>query len=147
MTSHKIGFKMRKTKTGEEAIFDKEELRRFKEEMKEVTTTVKGSVISATGAVSRISEAEEVNTQLATTPTDSMQRFAMMIQAMQPVVKEAVVAIESKPLITIAEARKLTGLSDQHLRGAIHSGKLKGKIIGKSFRIKRTELDKYIEKL
>jgi excisionase family DNA binding protein len=150
MSGHKIGFKMRRTKTGEEAIFEKEELRRFKQEMKEVTTTVKGSVMPLSEPVSRISEAEGETEQLAIAPAALMQRFAMMLQAVQATPSAAIepaVAIENKPLLTISEARKLTGLSDGHLREAIHAGKLKGKIIGRGYRIKRTDLDDYIKKL
>ena len=150
MSSHKMGFKMRRTKTGEEAIFEKEELRRFKQEMKEVTTTVKGSVMPLSEPVSRISEAEAVTEQLAIAPSAFMQRFALMLQGMQATPSAAIspaVAIENKPLLTIKETRKLTGLSDGHLRRAIHDDKLKGKIIGRGYRIKRTDLDNYIKKL
>jgi excisionase family DNA binding protein len=150
MSSHKIGFQMRRTKTGEEAIFDKNELRRFKQEMKEVTTTVKGSVMPMTEPVTPDATIEEENTQLALAPAALIQRFAAMLHAVQtaaPAATEPAVAIENKPLLTIGEARKLTGLSDGHLRDALHGGKLRGKIIGRAWRIKRSDLDAYINKL
>jgi excisionase family DNA binding protein len=45
------------------------------------------------------------------------------------------------------KAAALTSLSMNHLREAIHAGKLKGKIIGKGYKIKRSNLDAYVKKL
>jgi excisionase family DNA binding protein len=53
----------------------------------------------------------------------------------------------SKLLLSLHDARALTGLSAQFLRAAIKDGKLKGRIIGKGYKIKRTDLDLYIKKL
>ncbi len=49
--------------------------------------------------------------------------------------------------MTISECRLLTGLSRQLLRQAIEDEKLKGRIIGRAYRVKRGDLDEYIEKL
>ncbi len=57
------------------------------------------------------------------------------------------VPIESKILLTLDEARSLTGLSTQILRDAIKQGNLNAKLIGKSWRIKRNDLDKFVENL
>ncbi len=53
----------------------------------------------------------------------------------------------SKLLLSLHDARALTGLSTQFLRDAIKTGKLKGRIIGKGYKIKRADLDNYIKKL
>ncbi len=45
------------------------------------------------------------------------------------------------------DAATLTSLSAGHLRAAIHTGKLKGKIIGRGYKIKRDDLNTYIHKL
>jgi excisionase family DNA binding protein len=50
-------------------------------------------------------------------------------------------------LLTLAEARELTGLARGVLREAIDQGKLKAKIIGRAWRVKRADLDTYIHKL
>jgi len=47
-------------------------------------------------------------------------------------------------LLTLAEAQALTGLSRQTLRDAIESGELKSRQIGRAFRVKRGDLEKYI---
>ncbi len=57
------------------------------------------------------------------------------------------VPIEAKILLTLSEAQALTGLSRQILLDAINQGKLNAKVIGKTWRIKRTDLDQYISTL
>ncbi len=52
-----------------------------------------------------------------------------------------------KLLLNINDCRLLTGLSDASMRDAIRSGKLKGQKIGRGYKIKRGDLDEYIEKL
>ncbi len=44
MAAHRIGFEMRRTRTGEEAVFSREELERFKAEREALTTTVSPAV-------------------------------------------------------------------------------------------------------
>lgn len=55
--------------------------------------------------------------------------------------------IADKLLLTIAEAQALTGLSREFLRDAITQGELKAKVIGKGWRVKRSDLETYIDKL
>jgi excisionase family DNA binding protein len=50
-------------------------------------------------------------------------------------------------LLTLAEAQTLTGLARGVLREAIDRGKLKAKIIGRAWRIKRDDLNAFIKKL
>jgi excisionase family DNA binding protein len=52
-----------------------------------------------------------------------------------------------KLLLDIKDCRRLTGLSDATLRAAIHSGELAGQIIGRGYKIKRADLDRFIEDL
>lgn len=55
--------------------------------------------------------------------------------------------VEKKILLTLKEVQALTGLSQEILREAIKSGKLKAKIIGKSWRIKKIDIENYIDSL
>jgi excisionase family DNA binding protein len=52
-----------------------------------------------------------------------------------------------KPLLKLQEAQMLTGLSRQTLREAIDNGRLKTKLVGRAYRIKRIDLDEFIKKL
>ena len=57
------------------------------------------------------------------------------------------VPVADKLLLTLPEVQTLTGLSKTFLRDAINKGQLKAKIIGKSWRIKRSDLNEYIASL
>lgn len=56
-------------------------------------------------------------------------------------------SIADKLLLKLPEAQALTGLSREILRSAIKQGTLKAEKIGRSWRIKRTDLDEYVAKL
>lgn len=70
-----------------------------------------------------------------------------LLQARQAHEESSVSAIAQKLMLTLAEASLLSNLSRTHLRQAIQRGKLKGKIIGRGWRIKRADLDIYIRTL
>ena len=57
------------------------------------------------------------------------------------------VPIADKLLLTVSEAQALTGLSKDVLRDAIQEGSLKAKVIGRSWRIKRRDLEQYVASL
>jgi hypothetical protein len=52
-----------------------------------------------------------------------------------------------KLLLDLKDCRVLSGLSDANLRDAIRSGKLAGQIIGRAYRVKRADLDKFVSNL
>jgi excisionase family DNA binding protein len=52
-----------------------------------------------------------------------------------------------KLLLNLRECRLLTGLSDATLRAAIREGELAGQFIGRAYRVKRADLDKFIKNL
>jgi excisionase family DNA binding protein len=64
-----------------------------------------------------------------------------------PAPAAAVVPVADKVMLTLADAAALTSLSKDHLSGAIHTGKLKAKKIGRGWKIKRDDLDLYVKKL
>ena len=49
--------------------------------------------------------------------------------------------------LNLQEAALLSGLARGHLREAITAKKLKARIIGRGFRVKRSDLDSYVAKL
>jgi excisionase family DNA binding protein len=55
--------------------------------------------------------------------------------------------LAAKPLLTRAEARRYTGLSQELLREAVRSGKVSEHKLGHAYRLKRTELDNYVAEL
>ena len=56
-------------------------------------------------------------------------------------------AITDKLTLSLIKASQLSGLSRGHLRQAIEAKKLKARIIGKGWRVKRSDLDAYVQKL
>ncbi len=57
------------------------------------------------------------------------------------------VPVADKLTLSLVEASQLSGLSRGHLRGAIEAKKLKARIIGRGWRVKRDDLDLYVKKL
>jgi excisionase family DNA binding protein len=55
--------------------------------------------------------------------------------------------LEAKLTLNLSEASALSGLSRHHLREAIDAGKLKARIIGRGWRVKRADLETYVRKL
>jgi excisionase family DNA binding protein len=59
----------------------------------------------------------------------------------------APVRVSEKFTLSLVEAAQLSGLSRGHLRFAIAEKKLKARIIGRGWRVKREDLEAYIKKL
>jgi excisionase family DNA binding protein len=121
-----------------ETVFDREELERFKanplEQKKPGATAM---AVTTPQPVMTVSTDEAV-TSGASVTSDSFARLLAALESQ---------SIGQKMLLTLKDCRQLTGLSDDYLRAAIHEGKLRGKIIGRGYKVKRADLENYIEKL
>ena len=76
-----------------------------------------------------------------------MTRAVERIEQKQPDQASISVPIESKILLTLKEARALTSMSENSLREAIKAEELPAKRLGRGWKIKRTDLDRYVENL
>jgi excisionase family DNA binding protein len=130
--SEKISVTYKRGSSGkQEAIFNDEELEKYKQER----------------------DAESVKSASATTDdtrlarNDTHQFLEMLRGAITPEQKPLSVQIADKPLLKLDEAAALTGLSRDILRKAIQDKTLNGKMIGRAYRIKRADLDSFIAKL
>ena len=65
----------------------------------------------------------------------------------RPDIAPAAVPVFEKLTLSLTEASQLSGLSRNHLRQAIEEKKLKARIIGRGWRVKRDDLDAYVRKL
>jgi excisionase family DNA binding protein len=108
---------------------------------------------------------ESPDTQLTTNSPDARLFVAQLVEAMasreqahveairgllagsSEETRSASVRVSEKILLNLTDCRLLTGLSDATLRGAIREGKLAGKIVGRGFKIKRADLDRFINDL
>ncbi len=120
---------------GDITVYDEAELQKLKDERGQVSF------------VERPSQTEKPNTEyLALIPQQS-SALAALIEAIQKTTAPTTADAANKLLLKLDEASKLTGLSRAILREAIDSKKLKAKLIGRAWRIKRNDLDAYITRL
>jgi excisionase family DNA binding protein len=133
-------------------LFNERELERLKKElthfMNDQLPQAGALVVQSSGLVDNGS----ANTLAPAHLTDMGERLITALQALLQVRSRetghaTVTDIAQKLILTLAEASTLTNLSRAHLRQAVRDGKLKGKIIGRGWRIKRVDLDLYVRAL
>jgi excisionase family DNA binding protein len=130
--SEKISVTYKRGESGkQEAIFNADEIEIYKQQ-RDIESIKPAAATTGDTALAR---------------NDANQFLQVLRQAITPDAKAAGVPIADKPLLKLDEAAALTGLSRDTLRKAIETKKLKGKMIGKAFRIKRDDLNEYIKKL
>lgn len=92
---------------------------------------------------------ESPDTAIATKTPDARLFVAQLVEAMasreEP--RSASVRVGEKLLLNLNDCRLLTGLSDGNLRDAIKAETLKAKIIGRGYKVKRADLDEFINNL
>ncbi|MHC5861511.1 helix-turn-helix domain-containing protein [Nostoc sp.] len=146
----RISVKYEKGKTRPTANFDPMELEAFKSELNQ--PTVKPAFESR-----QITTEQEQQTGKLVHQSGEITDFGEVgvIDKLSSIIEgllgrgdnQPVVPIADKLLLTIAEAQALTGLSREFLRDAINKGELKAKVIGKGWRVKRSDLEAYIDRL
>jgi excisionase family DNA binding protein len=118
------------------ASFDEDSL----DEVRQITTTKhnqQDTVIYPVGEIAEFGESPSV-----------IERLSGVIEALLARTgDDARVRVSEKLLLTIAEAQELTGLPRLVLRDAINDRTLKAKVIGRSWRIKRSDLEEFVDKL
>jgi excisionase family DNA binding protein len=135
-----IGVTYHRGKTGDEAVFDENELEHFKLRLDQKKTPRpaisydSGESITGNSAIVRASDT-------------GLSVLAAIMEAARSTPALPSVSIGEKIMLTLADASALTSLSVSHLREALRSGRLKGKIIGRGYRVKRDDLDAYIKRL
>jgi excisionase family DNA binding protein len=135
--SEKISVRYKRGESGkQEAIFNPEEIENYKRGRD--AEIIKPSVATTRDTALARSDMATGDTSLARNVIETIFNLGLQKPA---------VAIADKPLLKLDEAAALTGLSRQFLRQAIEDGKLKGRIIGRGFRVKRGDLDEFIKKL
>jgi len=147
VAENRIGVVMVKGKTRPTPTYDEAELARLKAELHRPTHR---PAVERVGEASREMATGADNGLALLSQASQLEGFTRFIvetmKAAQPSAAQApsIADIAAKPLLTLAEAQLLTGLSRDVLRGAISSGALDAKQIGRAWRIKRAALDAYI---
>jgi excisionase family DNA binding protein len=135
--SKKISVTYKRGQSGkQEAIFNSDEIENYKRGRD--AETIKPSIATTNDTALARSDATTNDTALARNVIETI--FNAMGQ-------KSGVPIADKPLLKLDEAAALTGLSRDRLRKAIQDKELVGKMIGRAYRIKRDDLDRYIKNL
>jgi excisionase family DNA binding protein len=143
----KISVKYEKGKTRSTANFDSTELEAFKAELnqpsykpaiesRQTATNIQHQTDKPMLYPGEISEFGDISV---------IDKLAGIIEGLLGKTDtQPTVPIADKLLLTLPEAQALTGLSREFLRDAINDGTLKAKMIGRGWRIKRSDLDEYV---
>jgi predicted transcriptional regulator len=92
---------------------------------------------------------ESPDTAIATKTPDARLIVASLVEAItsREELRSASVRVSEKLLLNLSDCKLLTGLSEQNLRDAIKSERLKAKIIGRGWKIKKQDLDDFVSNL
>jgi excisionase family DNA binding protein len=147
-----------KRRPAEETLFDADELNRYKREVEASAAGIVSAVVTSDAPGTRDTPEESRaiarrNGSVSLSPVtldtddarDTPEMRSRMLAAFEAMASP--VRITDKLTLSLTEAALLSGLSRGHLRGAIGEGKLKAKIIGRGWRVKRDDLDAYVKKL
>jgi predicted DNA-binding transcriptional regulator AlpA len=166
----KIGVTYQQSKFGEIAMFDPQELEDFKsgktatrttrivpatpyeqaEFIDESTPDNQGQIVPAPPQRELASRSRSESLPLGMdgliAPIDNW--FGRVVQAIENVGnRRTITELRSKPLVTLDEAQIITGLSREILIDAIKNGQLPTRIMGKAYRIKQADIDRYISEI
>ncbi len=112
-------------KTGKQADYDREAVERLKQVL------------------------ESPDTAIATKTPDARVIAASLIEAItsREESRSKSVRVSEKLLLTVKDCQLLTGLSEQAIRDAIRDETLKARVIGRGFKVKRSDLNDFISSL
>jgi len=141
-------------KTGREGVYDPGDVARLKDELERE----RSEVIGHAGASSLAAPKRDAGAlvERLTANFDRQHQDAERIIAALASLREAPPAqlnghaemrLTDKLTLSLSEASRLSGLSRGHLRRAIDEKKLKARIIGRGWRVKRADLDSYVKKI
>ncbi len=114
----------------QEAVFDAEQIAEYKKERDKPTTKLIKPPINDRNVLARNFTLEFLE----------VFRNSLTNQ-------KTTVPIADKVLLTVNECRALSGLSEKRIIEAIKTGKLKGQFIGKGWKIKRSDVNQWVDDL
>jgi excisionase family DNA binding protein len=144
-------------KTGRQLDFDGSDVERLKDELKApIAATPKPGQPEPGQGSTALARLVPRGAQSDLTPfggrfngeidKEAAARYAAVLDAVEAHRKPRA-ELSDKLLLTLPECAALTGLSRAVLRAAIDAGDLKAKQIGRAWRVKRGDLEAWIEKL
>jgi len=137
--------------TGKLRTFDRAELDRFKQA--EAEKMVATTYVARPRVASVASDAPDSPAMLQRLNTGHnsgalIELIAAIEQARAQLPPALTVSdLSHKLTLSLVEAAQLSGLSRNHLRAAIEAKKLKARVIGRGWRVKKDDLQAYVRKL
>jgi excisionase family DNA binding protein len=125
-------------RTGKQADFAEAEVERLKAELESVDTALVGAPNRRAAGLAGLPGQEFMQLLAAAVAHASARDNAAPVDTL---------SVADKLTLSLVEASRLSGLSRNHLRAAIEAKKLKARIIGRGWRVKREALDLYVKKL
>ena len=144
-----------RTIRGRAVSFDEAELEALKRTLQEEQERIRSNYEAARSSYKSVeaeifdSGADSTNGRKSSiSPSESvMERLLFLLEALTPS-SHPTVAVENKLILTLTEAAVYSGLSEGKLIAVIQAGNLKArKDLGRGYRIKRSDLEAYIESL
>lgn len=135
-----------KGRTGLAPVYDQEQLDQVKKQMDEAGNAIHAPIQTDKPDKKDKTDKPDKDGALVLR-SGNRADLAAFIAAIDKARGQSVADLAAKPLLTRDEAQRLTGLSRGFLKEAVASGQLKERLLGRAYRIKRTELEAYIETL
>jgi excisionase family DNA binding protein len=112
----------------QEAVFDADEVARYKTERDRPTNKLVRLPINDKNTLARNATLE-------------------LLEIFRNSPAKTVVPVADKILLTVQDCRLLTGLSEQTIRDSIRDETLKARVIGRGYKIKRSDLNEFVTNL
>lgn len=139
--NHHLSVRKVKGKTNDVAIYDDRELKELKARLDSKKTLIPSIVLN--------SEYHEPQPRTTNTAIALSEKFAASERSVGAMASAFVGALTlgDRLMLNLDDAALLTRLSKNYLREAIRAERLKARVIGRGYKIKRTDLDAFIKKL
>ena len=128
-------------KTGKQAEYNQDAVEKLKAALESPDTALTTNSPDARLFVAQLVEA------IASREQAHVEAIRGLLSGSSEELRSASVRVSEKILLNLSDCRLLTGLSEQTLREAIKSEKLKAKIIGRGWKVKRQDLDEFVTDL
>lgn len=144
MTDNKIGFNRVQGKYGPQVEFDQVELDRYKSEREQVL--VSPAIENYTPSTALTAPSNK-GSNIAINTNEFTRVIGKLVDVLSQQNKQVSLPISEKLLLNIEEVTAFTGLSSTVIRKEIKEGRLKAIKIGKGWRMKKEDLEMWVEGL
>jgi excisionase family DNA binding protein len=156
-----------KGKTRDVPMYDESEVRALAERLKHPQTAARAVLApdassSQTEALEKLDSFVGIQRESADLFRELLERVVVELESgmttradisdkldaiYEKMAEASVTELANKLTLSLVESSRLSGIARGHLRADIHAGKLKAKIVGRGWHIKRTDLEAYVKKL